>query len=405
MDKNILLVIGNGFDRAHSMNTSYSDILKFIWTRLYTNYINNISIGYLNNQYPPKSIFQSPPQDIRDKFISKWKRYLDGPREESGKTSENLEKSRQELKNLRKEYEDKIHQAIRENTDNLILFITEYTLKFGNIWLSYFTKVTDNHDRRLGNGWIDFEEEIGRVVRTIENSLLNRAKAEDMYISESLTDAISDVLSNDVELKERLLPIIKFDFLVFSLWMEEALKVEDGQLNSREKIKMIEEEAPNIEGVISYNYTHTPKLYNLGDKVQFIHGELGRHNLVLGTSETLEDEVADEFVECAYFKKKYQLIRYHLGNKFKTVFSNGPDDKWDAIIYGHSLTPADKYSLGWLFTEDDNGLFASHIETITIYYYDDFSYDQQIANLIALIGQENALKYVSEGRIVFQPMS
>lgn len=133
MDKNILLVIGNGFDRAHSMNTSYSDILKFIWTRLYTNYINNISIGYLNNQYPPKSIFQSPPQDIRDKFISKWKRYLDGPREESGKTSENLEKSRQELKNLRKEYEDKIHQAIRENTDNLILFITEYTLKFGNI--------------------------------------------------------------------------------------------------------------------------------------------------------------------------------------------------------------------------------------------------------------------------------
>lgn len=244
-------------------------------------------------------------------------------KEKPGETSENLEKSRQESENLRKEYEDKIRQAIRDNSDNLILFITKYTLKFGNIWLSYFTKVTDNRDRRLGNGWIDFEEEIGRVVRTIENSLLNRAKAEDMYISESLTDVIGDVLSNDVELKERLLPIIKFDFLVFSLWMEEALKVEDGQLNSREKIKMIEEEAPNIEGVISYNYTHTPKLYNLDDKVQFIHGELGRHNLVLGTSETLEDESADEFVECAYFKKKYQLIRYRLGNKFKTVFSNG----------------------------------------------------------------------------------
>lgn len=69
------------------------------------------------------------------------------------------------------------------------------------------------------------------------------------------------------------------------------------------------------------------------------------------------------------------------------------------------MTPADKYSLGWLFTENYNGLFASHIEKITIYYYDDLSYDQQIANLIALIGQENALKYVSEGRIVFQPMS
>lgn len=37
MGKNILLVIGNGFDRAHSMNTSYSDILKFIWARIYIN--------------------------------------------------------------------------------------------------------------------------------------------------------------------------------------------------------------------------------------------------------------------------------------------------------------------------------------------------------------------------------
>lgn len=259
MEKNILLVIGNGFDRAHSMNTSYSDILEFIWTRIHTNDINNISGGYLNNLCPAKPVFKCPSEDIKDKFISKWKRYLDGPREEAGKTSEELEKSRQESENLRKEYEDKIRQAIRDNSDNLIHFITDYTLKFGNIWLSYFTKVKHNRDRRLGNGWIDFEEEIGRVVRTIENSLLNRAKAEDMYISESLTDAIGDVLSNDAELKERLLPIIKFDFLVFSLWMEEALKVEDGRLNSREKIKMIEEEAPHIRGVISYNYTHTPR--------------------------------------------------------------------------------------------------------------------------------------------------
>lgn len=274
MGKNILLVIGNGFDRAHSMNTSYSDILKFIWARIYINHINHINntaIGYLNNQYPSKPVFQPPPQDIRDTpqdirdtfrntFISKWKRYLDGPREDPGKTSEISEKSRQELENQRKKYKDKIHQAIRDNTDNLIRFITDYTLKFGNIWLSYFTKVADNRDRRLGNGWIDFEEEIGRVVRTIENSLLNRTKAEDMYISESLTDVIGDVLSNSVELKEHLLPIVKFDFLVFSLWMEEALKVEDGRSDSREKIKMIEEEAPNIEGVISYNYTHTPNL-------------------------------------------------------------------------------------------------------------------------------------------------
>lgn len=392
MEKNILLVVGNGFDRAHGVNTSYTDILEFIWRMIQINDLQkNRDNSYRNNLTPSDITFQSPSKDMRNRFINEW--------------NKNLDKPRKELDNQREEYANEIHQAVRNNGGNLFSLIVEYTLKFGNVWLCYFAKIMDSRERRLGKGWIDFEEEIGRVVKVIENSLLNRIKTEDRYTSESLTDAIGDVLSNDVELKERFLPIIKFDFLVFSLWMEEALKMEDGRLDSREKIKMIEEEASNIEGVISYNYTHTPKLYNLGDKVQFIHGELGRHNLVLGTSETLEDESADEFVECAYFKKKYQLIRYRLGNKFKTVFSNGTDAKWDAIIYGHSLTPADKYSLGWLFTEDDNGLFASHIEIITIYYYDDLSYDQQIANLIALIGQENALKYVSEKRIVFQPIS
>ena len=138
MEKSILLVIGNGFDRAHSMNTSYSDILKFIWTRIYTNYMNNISVnnisgGYLNNLCPTKPVSKCPSEDTKDKFISKWKRYLDGPREEAGKISKGLEKSRQESENQRKEYEDKIRQAIRDNSDDLILSITDYTLKFGNI--------------------------------------------------------------------------------------------------------------------------------------------------------------------------------------------------------------------------------------------------------------------------------
>ena len=375
-NKNMLLVIGNGFDRAHGMDTTYEDILHFIWGRINTNQVAKALP--LNNNDDIKLILRQPTETIRKNLMIKW-----------GKECK--------YSTEREDYKNKIYQAIYKNDTILISHVTNYTLKFGNVWLTYFTKVLDNRDRMIGKGWIDFEEEIGRVISTIEDVLLNKSQSVDTYVSKFFGNLLSDTIL----LKEQILPILKFDFLVFSLWMEEALKVEDGKINQLQKLKLIKEQSSYIKAIISYNYTHTPDIYGLSSQINFLHGELGKHNLVLGTSETLEDELENKYIECAYFKKKYQLIRYRLGNKFKTIFSHNQNAKWDAMIYGHSLTPADKYSLSWLFTEAENGLFAGYIEIIRIYYYDDASYDQQIANLIALIGQENVLKYVSEGRIEF----
>lgn len=388
LSPNMLLVIGNGFDKAHGMKTSYIDILNFIWTMIDINYQHKLSpekqfhakfLDDLNRSL----IFKRPSGSARNRLMSEW--------DNKYKNSAS-----------RKIYEDKIDQDIIRNTEVLLADIIDYTLAFGNIWLLYFTSVLENRSRNLGEGWIDFEEEIGRVVSAIESILIHRGENLDKYVDQYIYEFLNKWAPDIITLREKFLPILNFDFQVFSLWMEEALKVEDGKRTQKEHLDLIQKYEQNIKGVLSYNYTHTPDIYGLRDNVKFVHGELGKHNLVLGTAETLSREFENNIVDCILFKKKCQLMKYKLGNNFESVFAPANPYIWDAIIYGHSLTPADKYSLGWLFKEGSNELFAEHVKTIKIYYYDTASYNQQLKNLSLLITQDRAMNYITSGRICFE---
>ena len=165
------------------------------------------------------------------------------------------------------------------------------------------------------------------------------------------------------------------------------------------------ENLPNIFAVISYNYTNTwQRLYgkNFPDvKPYFIHGKLGKHNLVLGTGETLSHELESSHTECASFKKFFQRVKYRLGNCYHITDDNR-NTKWQVIIYGHSLDPTDKDSLRWLLGEDQNHRF--NLSKVIIYYYDEKSYNQQIANTIQIIGKEALINNVRSGKLIFEPI-
>lgn len=394
MSPNILLVIGNGFDKAHGMKTSYIDILNFIWTMIDINYQHKlVSEKQFHAKFlddlNPSLIFKRPSGSARNRLMSEWdNKYKDF--------------ASRKIYEERKIYEDKIDQDIIRNNEVLLVDIIDYTLAFGNIWLLYFTSVLENRSRNLGEGWIDFEEEIGRVVSSIESILIHRGENLDKYVDQYIYEFLNKWAPDIITLRDKFLPILNFDFQVFSLWMEEALKVEDGKRTQKKHLDLIQKYAQDIKGVLSYNYTHTPDIYGLKDNVKFLHGELGKHNLVLGTAETLSREFENNIADCILFKKKWQLMKYKLGNNFESVFAPANSYIWDAIIYGHSLTPADKYSLGWLFKEGSNELFAEHVRTIKIYYYDTASYNQQLKNLSLLITQDRAMNYITSGRICFE---
>ena len=105
-----ILVIGNGFDKAHGLKTGYGDFLK--WTQ------------YIIGNYDPK---------IRSGELSI--------------TREEL----QESMDICKDYPE-VFQEIIENKDNF--------------WILHFIQI----EKELGPKWLDFEGEIEHVTKDLFNA-------------------------------------------------------------------------------------------------------------------------------------------------------------------------------------------------------------------------------------------
>lgn len=372
VDANILLVLGNGFDLAHKMSTSYKNILCDIFVNLVD--MKNVKFTGIYYQKYLKHVFdENMIKIIFEAYRGLWSR-------------DYQKISTFNLSELEKDLNGAYGYAI------------QYLYNYGNWWIYYFFNVVTDRNRRIGNGWVDFESEIHRVVYNVENMILGRSC--EAYIKDKFGRYVNDLNT----LREDFIPILKIDLMVLKTIIEFYLKREETCDNER-KLAFFST-MKNVKAVLSYNYTHTyQNLYSKTlSNICYLHGEVTRHNLVLGTDETLPAEYKNIIVECASLKKLYQVIYYKLGNSFKNVFSKADDlsADWEAIIYGHSLTPADKYSLEWLFTKLDNGCFAGYIKHIIIYYVDEKSYHEQLTNLFQIIGQEHVLEYTSDNSIEFK---
>ena len=199
------------------------------------------------------------------------------------------------------------------------------------------------------------------------------------------------------------IPWLEWDLKMLSLTLEIYLSHEENSTLCK-PLNLIKN-LPEVYAVISYNYTNTwQKIYGevfADAHLYFIHGQLGEHNLVLGTGETLPPELESSHTECASFKKFFQRVKYCLGNGYHITDSNR-ETEWQIVIYGHSLDPTDKESLCWLLGEDKN--HKINLSKVIVYYYDEKSYNQQIANAIQIIGKETLINNVHSGKLIFEPI-
>lgn len=346
-----LLVIGNGFDLAHGLNTKYTDFLNFIH--------KNINI----NRY-------GVPNDYE---INNFRQY--------------------------------------QNTLNKTSWSEENLMKcvncIGNTWLGYFNTIRAKNFLEGREDWIDFEREIELVIKQIEQLILRKISANDIESNAAIIMGNYLRQSSEV-LSQELVPRLNWDLKILTLLLERYLLEELVYLKSNRNPFF---EHLNPSAVISYNYTDTfSKLYALNNKipVYFIHGEIGKHNLVLGIGETLSEDEKNKFTICASFKKFFQSVKYKLGNQYKNIkkLEHNGVISWHIVIYGHSLDPTDKDSLYWLMKKfDEQAIDVFNASKISIYYYDENAYNQQIANAIQIIGKEELIEAVNSNRIVFNPVN
>lgn len=313
-----ILVLGNGFDLAHGLPTKYSDFLDWIvaevefWEDLKkqgSDIANRMKLLPLKMNIPK-------------------------------------EKRRKKQIDSRINHQVELWECINEN-----------------VWFEYFLQC----DMYGKENWIDFESEIGKVIKTIEkdmkkesgkDSVVKRIRLSffDMFFIENMDEkeqarddegyrSIADKkwdVSKTAEYMEkyreehpvkREKEIITYANLIRRLECDldrliRALEIYFCEYVSAMEVTLL---APNIkqlsiDKVLSFNYTNTyENLYGKDRNIgyDYIHGEadientIETNNMVLGIDEYLSDDRKDKDVEFIAFKKFYQRIYKGARCKYK----------------------------------------------------------------------------------------
>lgn len=332
--KNIL-VIGNGFDLAHKLPTKYGNFLEFC---------KRVIAIYTCAEDRGIHLFQQ-------EYLFKWEFNIEikGMLEDAYRSRKNVEavlNNGKRKSNIQTEYPklDELYSHIEDN-----------------LWLGYFFQC----NMYQKENWIDFESEIGRIIKSIdydmkaggvdENCIVKNITEEYFFKHflddfEVLEQAREDKLHEEIcrlekeegtrwgilkceEFREKWLednPIrplkkaITYRQLIIRLEQDLQRLIRAFELYLTEFVEKISIEKIsqqinnlNIDHVISFNYSHTyQKLYGKSSRIKYdyIHGEakadgtLKNNNMVLGIDEYLPKKRRNKETNFIAFKKFYQRL-------------------------------------------------------------------------------------------------
>lgn len=391
-----ILLIGNGFDLEHSLPTSYNDFLEFCKRarRIYT-YDESKPLHYFiqNNFYNWKT--NSYFYDILvDAF-----------------------------KNRKIVYTPQLvlFEVMKVTTPNKLLNEL-FSLIDDNAWYEYFLTCSSN----IGENWIDFEAEISRVIRVLDEARsMAITEISIMTIQSSRGKVLADILEvskrwkRNVSLSDAFKNASVIDSFVSFLYGELEKLIRALEIYIAEFVhgiaitkKSADIERLNPDHILSFNYSDTyERVYGIGKKIEYayIHGKadinktVDNSNVVLGIDEYLDDERKDKELEFLTFKKFYQRIYKSTGNSYLNWVDEIKDDLAASLksgyivrpsehtlyIFGHSLDVTDKDILK-LFICNDN------VQTKIFYYRknedDKTVLGKLIRNLIQIMGQDELIR-------------
>lgn len=395
-----ILIIGNGFDLAHKLPTTYTDILKFFkiiritstWAGDKTSFINKHICNYDASDYIKTY--------IKDAFSTR-QRNLNGIASNS---------------NL----------LVQEIYDNLT----------DNIWYEYLLDVYEK-GKMKGINWIDFESEISSIIEQIDRFQENLSMPFDIKSSdgnEKLRIFLSKlefktIIENKYSYKSHkqtyqdFLDKSYYDLRRFVRCMEIYLL----ECVEKQPINILSQDIINTNAnyILCFNYTHTyKKLYDNSNKaeIHYLHGEtqdnIDSNNMVLGINEYYSTSEKDQHTNYNIYKKFTQRVINETGflyrkwiaqmddttcrlRKHHIFGENGTELPNNVYIFGHSLDITDKDIIKDFI--DRNGVKT------TIFFYNKQQQTQQIANLIKMLGQDKFINMINSvpQRICFvqqQPM-
>lgn len=366
-----VFLLGNGFDLYHKLPTKYINFLN--------------TVEFLRNHYDEKSITTAGSVFSDSRLI---------------------DKEIQESYSIYKSAYDNIKLNVNE-----IKWLIEEANK--NPWYNYFINNVED------GTWIDFEQEIGKVISAFEtifekkenindreygveqktlecfkcffDNTRGRLSFRDTYVTHYIFDKIYKEEKIIGDLYNYLLGISKMLKTYLSIFINALFEGDDNNKYALQKLEFIK-----YGFAFTFNYTNlSEKLYALSDdKVCHIHGLL-ENDIILGVNPDDKDRIESINTRFLAFKKYYQRV-YHNTERAFLNLKKKVEDEVDSIninLIGSNLSsiPVDLYVIGHSLDKSDEDVIKKLIDMVTgviVYCYDEKDVAKHIRNLINIYGKE-----------------
>lgn len=379
---NRIIVIGNGFDLAHKLKTSYKDFIDTYWNDFY----NKVFTPYFQSIRQEYAVINTP-EFYEDEFA-----YIE---KKSGKITHIPDESSHfceyqnpygELHKLIKEYnqENNINITIRlkfkngfwEQISNQCSLMS--WLDIENEYYAAIKKLSAEEDSRIRNKRIKkLNEEFDAVKKLLEAYLNNVTKNTKTKKHQSIQDAFLSLIEfDDIANRKQnaFLDSILSEMDRFNNIMEvdeEIMADPSYQIYSEKEayrhyiLEQLKNNkfrksfcTPHNTLVLNFNYTKTAEqLYVENDyEVINIHGELNSksNSIIFGYGDELDDDYRKiEKLQDNDFLENIKSIQYHKTRNYKNLLNFIEYEPYQIFVMGHSCGNSDRTLLNTLFEHEN----------------------------------------------------
>lgn len=361
---NRLVIIGNGFDLAHGLPTSYRDFIDDFWKDLENKYKSDYirQILYLDENY--YVIFKYGEINNYEDFKNNVKQYANN------------------YSNEVRIFDDKNKFELYKGQSNF-----HPILRFNNDFFEIINvKNVEN--------WVDIENEYYRQLKKIINSkCLDVSKSEEFWENEQRIK-VQKLNTEFEEIKrifeqylcEKVIKKYEIDFSILKNkdWIDfynylkpisvfnneqnvlkEFLIKEDNSDIKNLFLREKREEVVNKIYFLNFNYTPILNTYckklNEDDRIEcdinFIHGELENNNenkINFGFGDEMDDDYkAIENINDNEYLKYFKSFQYLQNSNYSNLLSYMDSDKFQVVVMGHSCGLSDRTLLNTIFEHNN----------------------------------------------------
>lgn len=358
---NKIILIGNGFDLAHGMKTSYNDFID--------DFENNIKNEFLHRPLNYDEYYDKYDVSVSENYI-----YY-SPSNYSFK------------KDLRAfTFNNNFFEQV------LIRFNTFNYYDLEGVFYEILKQADVNNIVKLNKDFSSFTNHLEKYLTKIENEF---KEYDNDPISEILNHINSPILFNELSQDAKRSLSRKYDGWSTT---EEARKrvMERNYDDFKKNNRKFDSETTLL---LNFNYTETANLY-LNDKYQTvnIHGKLNdiENPIIFGYGDELDSEYSViENKNDNRFLEHFKSINYAKTDNYKKVLEYIDSDLFQICIMGHSCGNTDRTLLNTIFEHDN-------CASVKIYYHQKSATQNNYLDIYKNISRNFSSKAKLRDRVVNQ---